>query len=80
MLPWQLLPWHVDLATSGGYDFGTDDPTYLGPIVQAQNYQSARVRALTIECRARLMLLIINLVKDSGFPLGTACVSRSLSC
>ena len=46
MLPWQLLPWHVDPANSGGYDYGTDDPTYLGPIVQAQNYQSARVRTL----------------------------------
>ena len=46
MLPWQLLPWHVDPARSGGYDYGTDDPTYLGPIVQAQNYQTARVRAL----------------------------------
>ena len=48
MLPWQLLPWHVDLTNSGGYDFGTDDPTYLGPVVQAQNYQNARVGALTL--------------------------------
>ena len=57
MLPWQLLPWHVDPAKSGGYDYGTDDPTYLDSIVQAQNYQSARVRALESHYRKKLCLV-----------------------
>lgn len=45
MMPWELVPWHVAAADSGGYDFGIDDVSF-GPISDAIAYQKARVGSL----------------------------------
>jgi hypothetical protein len=38
MMPWELVPWHVAKSDSGGFDFGTDDPSF-GPVSDAIAYQ-----------------------------------------
>ena len=45
MMPWELVPWHVNARDSGGYDFGIDDVSF-GPVSAAIAYQKSRVRTL----------------------------------
>ena len=42
-MPWELVPWHVPVTDSGGYDFGIDDVSF-GPVSAAINYQKQMVR------------------------------------
>jgi len=47
VLPWELTAWHVSPDASGGFDFGTDDPSYL-PVEQMISFLKTRVSFIAL--------------------------------
>ncbi len=81
VLPWELTAWHVEPTASGGFDFGTDDPSFL-PVEQMISFLKNRVSFGThvlrqAECRATLLSLPANL-QPSGASRYRAQTSKEM--
>jgi len=79
VLPWELTAWHVSPDASGGFDFGTDDPSYL-PVEQMISFLKTRVSFMAdlfrqVECRTTLTEPSA-LPQPSGFSCYRASSSR----
>ena len=70
IMPWELVPWHVNPNASGGFDFGIDDPSF-GPIAQMIQYMDNKVRAVD-----RNVVLLASLLS----ALASVVTQASASC
>lgn len=76
IMPWELVPWHVAPTSSGGFDFGIDDPSFA-PAVQMIAWMQTRVLPLLSKQASWPWLVRIDPAGGRAFVMTAICRSMA---